>query len=114
MSKDLLPASESPHRSLEQPEDVVIGVGDGGHQAAATDVARRLLHAGAHRGHLGQLRLEVRNMPVGGRRGHALRSTARYQADVLALCLEADVFVIGGDLHLGHARCSSARMLLDS
>ena len=29
---------------LNQPEDVAIGVGDGGHQAAATDVARGLLH----------------------------------------------------------------------
>src|SRR5439155_17627493 len=31
---------------LQQPEDVAIGVGDGGHQAAATDVAHGLLHGG--------------------------------------------------------------------
>src|SRR5919198_249787 len=42
---------------LEQPEDVAVGVGDGGHQAAAADVARGLLHGGAGRGHLGQLGL---------------------------------------------------------
>ena len=47
---------------LKQPEDVAIGVGDGGHQAAATDVVRGLLHGGTHGGHLGQLRLEVRHV----------------------------------------------------
>ena len=75
----------------EQPEHVAVGVGDGGHQAAATDVVRGLLHRGACGGHLGQLRLEVRHVPVGHRRGHALRSTARHQPDVLARGLEADV-----------------------
>src|ERR1700724_3591688 len=76
---------------LEQPEDVAIGVGDGGHQAAATDVVRGLLHGGTRCGHLGQLRLDVRHLPVGHRRGHALRSTARHQPDVLTGGLEADV-----------------------
>jgi hypothetical protein len=33
--------------------------------------------------HLGQLRLEVRHVPVGHGRGHALRSTARHQPGVL-------------------------------
>jgi hypothetical protein len=52
---------------LQQPEDVAIGVGDGGHQAAATDVAHGLLHGGTRGGHLGQLRLDVRHVPVGHR-----------------------------------------------
>ena len=52
---------------LHQPEDVAIEVGDGGHQAAATDVVRGLLHGGAGGGHLGQLRLDVRHVPVGHR-----------------------------------------------
>src|SRR5438874_6358451 len=81
---------------LQQPEDVAIGVGDGGHQAAATDVAHGLLHGGTGGGHLGQLRLDVRHVPVGHRRGHALRSTARHQPDVLALGLEADVVGLVG------------------
>jgi hypothetical protein len=38
-----------------------------------------------------RLRLEIRHVPVGHRRGHALRSAARHQPDVLALGLEADV-----------------------
>src|ERR1035437_7850275 len=44
-----------------------VGVGDGGHQAAATDVVRGLLHGGTRGGHLGQLRLEVRHVPAGHR-----------------------------------------------
>src|SRR6266700_7958719 len=76
---------------LKQPEDVAVGVGDGGHQATATDVAHGLLHGGTGSGHLGQLRLDVRHVPVGHRRGHALRSTARHQPDVLTGGLEADV-----------------------
>src|SRR6266516_6587959 len=60
---------------LKQPEDVAIGVGDGGHQAAATYVAHGLLHGGTGSGHLGQLRLDVQHVPKGHRRGHALRST---------------------------------------
>src|SRR6476659_6899219 len=39
---------------LNQAEDVAVGVGDGGHQAAATDVVRGLFHGGARGGHLGQ------------------------------------------------------------
>src|SRR6266436_414019 len=34
---------------LKQPEDVAIGVGDCGHQAAATDIAHGFLHGGAGR-----------------------------------------------------------------
>jgi hypothetical protein len=46
--------TEGRHSSvLKQPEDVAIGVGDGGHQAAATDVAHGLLHGGTGSGHLG-------------------------------------------------------------
>ncbi len=54
-------------RVLKQPEDVAVGVGDGGHQAAAADVVRGLLHGGTRGGHLGQLRLDVRHVPVGHR-----------------------------------------------
>ena len=49
---------------LKQPEDVAVGVGDGGHQATTTDVVRGLLHGGTRGGHLGQLRLDVRHVPV--------------------------------------------------
>src|SRR6266540_3328090 len=80
-----------PSPVLEQAEHVAVGVGHGGHQAAATDVVRGLLHGGTRGGHLGQLRLDVRHVPVGHRRGHALRSTAWHQPDVLASGLEADV-----------------------
>ncbi|HXZ75616.1 MAG TPA: DUF1214 domain-containing protein [Streptosporangiaceae bacterium] len=52
---------------LKQPEDIAVGVGDGGHQPTATDVARRLLHGGTCSGHFGQLRLDVRHVPVGHR-----------------------------------------------
>src|SRR5271155_3841483 len=52
---------------LNQPEDVSVGVGEGGHQPATTDVVRGLLHGGARGGHLGQLRLNVRHVPVGHR-----------------------------------------------
>src|SRR4051794_13610685 len=81
---------------LKQPEDVAIGVGDGGHHAAATDVVRGLLHGGTSGGHLGQLRLDVRHLPVGHRARHALRPTARQQPDVLARGLEADVVGLVG------------------
>src|SRR5438067_1200328 len=40
-------------RVLEQPEHVAVRVGEGGHQAAATDVMRGLLHGGTRGGHLG-------------------------------------------------------------
>ena len=60
-------AERIPSSVLQQPEDVAIGVGDGGHQAAATDIVRGLLHRGTRGGHLGQLRLDVRHMPVGHR-----------------------------------------------
>jgi hypothetical protein len=76
---------------LKQPEHVAIGSVTVATQAAAPDVAHGLLHRGTGSGHLSQLRLEVRYVLVGHRRGHALRSTARYQPDVLALGLEADV-----------------------
>src|SRR5580692_1223835 len=81
----------SPLRVLEQPEHVAVWVGDGGHQAPATDVVRGLVHDGTRGGHLGKLRLDVRYAPEGHRRGHALRSTARHQPDVLTLGIEADV-----------------------
>src|SRR4051812_20267514 len=82
-----LPRASGGRRSpvLQQPEDVAVGVADGGHQAAATHVVRGLLHRGTRGGHLGELRLDVGDVPVGHRRGHALRSTARHEPDVLAL-----------------------------
>src|SRR5215475_6401246 len=76
---------------LNQPEDVAVGVGEGGHEAATADVVRLLLHRGAGSGHLGQLRFDVRHVPVSHRRGHALRPAAWHQPDLLALCLEANV-----------------------
>jgi hypothetical protein len=72
-------------------EDVAVGVGDGGHQAAVADVARSVLHDRASGGHLGQLGLDVRHVPVGHRRGHALLRAVRHQPDVLALGVVADV-----------------------
>src|SRR5918992_5062956 len=76
---------------LNQPKDVAIGVGDCGRQPAATDVARGLLHGGTGSGHLGQLRLDIRHVPVGHGRRDALLPTARNQPDLLALGFEADV-----------------------
>src|SRR4029453_3424773 len=81
---------------LEQPEDVAVGISDGGHQAATTNVAYGVLHGGTGSGYLSELRLDVRHVPVGHRRSHALRSTARHQPDVLALRLEADVISVVG------------------
>ena len=52
---------------LNQPEDVAVGVGERRHQTAAPDVARGLLQNGAGSGDLGQLRLDVRDMPEGHR-----------------------------------------------
>ena len=57
----------------------------------ATDVVGGLLHGGTGGGHLGQLRLDVRHVPVGHRRGHALLRAVRHQPDVLALGVVADV-----------------------
>src|SRR5215472_7524736 len=76
---------------LKQPEDVAVGVGESGHQAATTDVARGLLHLGTRGGHLSQLRLDVRHVPVGHGRCHALLCAAGHQPDVLALGIVADV-----------------------
>src|SRR3954452_10064905 len=39
-------AGDAPSSVLEQPENVAVGVGDRGHQAAAADVVRGLLHGG--------------------------------------------------------------------
>src|SRR4051794_29810189 len=76
---------------LQQPEDVAVRVGDGGHETAAADVVGGLVHLGAGGGDLGELRLDVGHVPVGDRRGHALRPAAGDQPDVLAGGLEADV-----------------------
>src|SRR5215470_8222791 len=81
---------------LNQPENIAVEVGEGGHLAAATNVARELLHGGTRGGHLGQLRLDVRHLPVGHRRGHTLRPAARHQPDVLALGIEPDVVGLVG------------------
>ena len=63
---------------LEQSEHVAVGVGDACHQPAAPDVVRRLLHGRAGSGHIGQLRLDVRDVPVCNRRAHALVPAARH------------------------------------
>lgn len=52
-------------RLLKHPEDVAIGVGDGGNQATAADIVSRLLHGGPRGGQLGQLGLDVRHLPEG-------------------------------------------------
>src|SRR5437588_12096267 len=76
---------------LNQSEDVAVGIGDRSHDAAATDVVWGLLHGGAGGRDIGQFRLNVRHVPIGHRRGHALRPTARHQPDVLAGYVEAHV-----------------------
>jgi hypothetical protein len=81
---------------LEQPEHVAVGVGHGGDQPATADVVGGLLEGGAGGGHLGQLRVEVRYVPVGHRARHGLRSPAGHQPDVLAGDLEADVVGLVG------------------
>src|SRR5215204_5921123 len=53
--------AKPPSSVLKQPENVAIGVGNGGHQAATTDVSRGLFHGGTRGGHFGQLRLDVRH-----------------------------------------------------
>src|SRR6266545_33336 len=78
---------------LKQPENVAIRVADGGHQAAATDVAHGLGNGRSHRGRLGELRLDVRHVPESDRRGHPLRPPARHQPGALARHVEADVVV---------------------
>src|SRR3977135_186374 len=50
---------------LDQAEDVAIRVGHAGHQAATTHVAGGLVQGGARGDHLGQLRVDVRHVPVG-------------------------------------------------
>src|SRR6186713_2713956 len=62
---------------LQQPEDVAVGVGERGYQAAAADVARGLLEGATRGGDLGQLRLDVGDVPVGDRRAHP---AVRHQA----------------------------------
>src|SRR5215470_14846074 len=54
-------------RVLDQPEDIAIGVSESGYQAAGTDVTRGLFDRGARGGHLGQLRFDVRHVPVSHR-----------------------------------------------
>src|SRR5215207_3504002 len=49
---------------LKQPEKVAIRVADGCNEAAATDVAHGLGNGRSGRGHLGELRLDVRHVPV--------------------------------------------------
>ena len=60
---------EAPFRSsvLNQPEDVAVGIGERGHQTPATNLVRSLFHTGAGGGHLGELPLDVRHVPVGHR-----------------------------------------------
>src|SRR5579884_2417838 len=57
---------------LQQPEHIAIRVADGGDQAAAADVAHGILDRCAGGRHLGELRLDVRDVPVRDRRGDPL------------------------------------------
>ena len=60
-----------------------------------------LVDGGAGGGHLGQLGLDVVDMPVGGGAGEPLRPAARDQPDVLAGDVEPDVpLAVGGRLGL--------------
>lgn len=81
---------------LDQTEDVPVGVGHSGDQAATTDLPGGLVDAGARRGDLGQLRLDVRHVPIGHWRGHPLGTTPGYQSDVLAGGLKTDVVRVVG------------------
>src|SRR5512146_1594576 len=78
---------------LQHPEYVAVRVGEGGHETAAANVARLVLHGSARGRHLRQLRLDVRHVPVGDRGGHPGRGAAWHQADVLTPGVEADVVV---------------------
>ena len=49
---------------LNQTQHVPVGIGEGGHKAAVTDVVRGLLQRGTRGGHLGELRLDVGDVPV--------------------------------------------------
>ncbi len=51
---------------LNQTQHVPVGIGEGGHKAAVADVVRGLLQRGTRGGHLGELRLDVGNVPVRG------------------------------------------------
>src|SRR4051794_14000873 len=53
---------------LDEAEDVAVGVGEGGDEATAAVLARGVLHGGAGGGHLGELRLDVGDVPVRHRR----------------------------------------------
>src|SRR5690349_2907676 len=76
---------------LDQTEDVAVEVGERGDEPSAADVLRRLLHRGSGLGHLGELALDVGDVPVGHRAGLRLRAAALDQPDLLAGALEADV-----------------------
>src|SRR4051794_11748868 len=76
---------------LKQSEHIAVGIGDSSHQTTLTDVVRRLLDGGTSGGDFGQLRLDVRHVPIGDRRDHAPRSTAWHQPNVLTGGVEADV-----------------------
>src|ERR1700722_10545227 len=78
---------------LREPEHIAIGVLEGCDEAASTDVADRLMCRGPGGDHLGQLRLDVRHLPVGDGGSHPLCLTPRHEPDVLARDIEPDVVV---------------------
>src|SRR5262249_2536755 len=53
---------------LNEPEDVAVGVDDGGHHTGAAFFVRRVIDRRTGRGHLGELRFDVVDVPVRDRR----------------------------------------------
>src|SRR5580704_19013555 len=68
---------------LDQAEDVAVRVGECGHEAAAPDISRGLLQRRTGSGDFGELRLDIRHVPVRDGRGHP--TTAWYEPDLLSL-----------------------------
>src|SRR5690348_14170960 len=68
---------------LNESEGVAVGVDDGRHHPAATYFVWRVFDRRTGRGHLGELRLDVIDVPVRDRGRQSLRATAGKQPDVL-------------------------------
>src|SRR5260370_36579925 len=83
------PRAQAISSVLNQPEDVAIGVGESGHKAAATNIARKLLHGSAGGGDLGQLRLAAPAVPVGHWPRHPPPPAARRHPASLAPALDS-------------------------
>src|SRR5262249_21161543 len=76
---------------LNESGDVAIEIDEGGHHPATAHFLRRVFDRRTGRGHLGELRFDVVDVPVRDRRRQALRATPGNQPDVLTGDVEADV-----------------------